>query len=188
MFVGVLVTISMLSESPVISPAVLFFKRADKPVQESEFELNFGKENELDGCYHVYLDVGSNIGIQVRKLFEPGLYPDAPVLKVFDDHFGPVEYKGRRQDTVCAVGFEPNPRHTPVLKTIEEAHKSCGWRTTFYTEVAASHDYGSIDFLSDNDLGNKEWGGSIVADERKQQVRKTIGEIQSAKILNVEMV
>ena len=23
--------------------------------------------NELDGCHHVYLDVGSNIGIQVKK-------------------------------------------------------------------------------------------------------------------------
>ncbi len=39
----------------------------DQPL--TDFEKNFGKENPLDGCYHVYLDVGSNIGIQVRKLF-----------------------------------------------------------------------------------------------------------------------
>ena len=35
--------------------------------QESD---NFGGEaeiNELDGCYHVFIDVGSNIGNQVRK-------------------------------------------------------------------------------------------------------------------------
>lgn len=31
--------------------------------KESEF---FGEENELDGCYHVFLDVGSNIGNTVR--------------------------------------------------------------------------------------------------------------------------
>ena len=30
-----------------------------------------------DGCWHVYLDVGSNIGVQVRKLFEPERYGGA---------------------------------------------------------------------------------------------------------------
>ena len=42
----------------------------------------------LDGCYHVYLDVGSNIGVQVRKLYQPGFYPGAGVLKVFQEAFG----------------------------------------------------------------------------------------------------
>ena len=28
------------------------------------------EENELDGCYHVYLDVGTNIGNQVRIVFQ----------------------------------------------------------------------------------------------------------------------
>lgn len=45
--------------------------------------------NPLDNCYHVYLDVGSNVGIQVRKLYEPHLYKGAAVLKLFDQHFGP---------------------------------------------------------------------------------------------------
>ncbi len=43
-----------------------------------------------DGCWHVYLDVvdvGSNIGVQVRKLFEPHLYPGAPVLYVYESWF-----------------------------------------------------------------------------------------------------
>ena len=40
--------------------------------------------NILDGCYHVYLDVGSNIGVQVRKLYEPRKYPDAYVHEIFD--------------------------------------------------------------------------------------------------------
>ncbi len=42
----------------------------------------------LDGCYHVYLDVGSNVGVQVRKLYEPELYPQAAVKPVFDEAFG----------------------------------------------------------------------------------------------------
>ena len=28
-------------------------------------------------CQHVYIDVGSNIGVQLRKLFEPAKYPKA---------------------------------------------------------------------------------------------------------------
>ena len=48
----------------------------------------FGKDtaaangNPLDGCLHVYLDVGSNVGVQVRKVYQPGLFPWAPSLKV----------------------------------------------------------------------------------------------------------
>ena len=42
----------------------------------------------LDGCYHVYLDVGSNIGVQVRKLFQPEEYSEAAALEVFQKTFG----------------------------------------------------------------------------------------------------
>ena len=43
-----------------------------------------------DGCGHVYLDIGSNRGVQVRKLFEPQRYPGAPVLQLFEQLFGDV--------------------------------------------------------------------------------------------------
>jgi hypothetical protein len=145
-------------------------KPKSKSKSISKFESEFGTVNELDGCFHIYLDVGSNVGIQVRKLFEPNLYPDASVLKVFDSYFGPTNADGTRNETVCAIGFEPNPRHSPALKEIESAHRTCGWRTHFYTEVAAAHDYGSIDFLSDADFEHREWGGSIVPDQRKHKV------------------
>ena len=29
-----------------------------------------------DGCYHVFLDVGSNIGVHARFLYEPDLFPE----------------------------------------------------------------------------------------------------------------
>ena len=75
-------------------------------------DQNINSFQSLDGCYHVYLDVGSNVGVQVRKLFEPSLYPKAPFVTVFDKEFGPVE---ARKKSVCAVGFEPNPHHTKRL-------------------------------------------------------------------------
>ena len=46
--------------------------------------------NPLDGCYHVYLDLGTNTGVQIRKLFEPHKFPSADVLPIFDKYFGPV--------------------------------------------------------------------------------------------------
>ena len=65
----------------------------------------FHERNFLDDCYHVYLDMGTNTGIQVvcmcmmfrfnffliqiRKLYQPHLFPEAQVLPVFDKFFGP---------------------------------------------------------------------------------------------------
>ena len=48
-------------------------------------------ENFLDGCQHVYLDMGTNTGVQIRKLFEPHLFPNASVLPIFDKFFGRAE-------------------------------------------------------------------------------------------------
>ena len=71
-----------------------------------------------DGCYHVYLDVGSNVGVQVRKLFEPELYPNATIHKIFDYVLGRGrnENRARNKKVICAVGFEPNPNHTNRLR------------------------------------------------------------------------
>ena len=42
-----------------------------------------------DGCYHVFLDIGANIGVHGRFLFEPDVYPNAILAhNVFDKHFG----------------------------------------------------------------------------------------------------
>ena len=74
------------------------------------------RTNILDGCRFVYLDVGTNIGVQIRKLFEPELYPtqNVSIHQVFDTYFGSLEQ--RTKAGVCAVGFEPNPNHTMYLE------------------------------------------------------------------------
>ena len=48
-------------------------------------------DNILDGCYHVYLDMGTNQGVQIRKLYQPQLFPNATVLPLFDKYFGRIE-------------------------------------------------------------------------------------------------
>ena len=47
--------------------------------------------NLLDGCQHVYLDMGTNTGIQIRKLYQPHLFPNASIIKVFDKYFGLID-------------------------------------------------------------------------------------------------
>ena len=81
---------------------------------------------DIEKCDALYLDVGSNIGVQVRKLFEPQKYPNSPSVKLFDSFFG----KSRKD--VCAIGFEPNPKHITTLKNLQECYERKDIKTHFY--------------------------------------------------------
>jgi hypothetical protein len=114
------------------------------------------------GCENVYFDVGSNVGVQIRKLFEPELYPDAPILDHFDTVFGPIE-KRRKDETLCAFGFEANPRHGPRLKEIEACYKARGFRVHFFHPRVVSEQKGAtLTFYSDPEAseghGETDWG------------------------------
>ena len=81
--------------------------------------------NMLDGCFHVYLDIGSNIGVQIKKLCEPRLYPGAHVHRIFNSVFAPIIARENKNYplSICAVGFEPNPHHAQYLKEIETSYR-----------------------------------------------------------------
>merc|ERR1719481_1441281 len=89
--------------------------------------------NPLDGCVHVYLDMGTNRGVQIRKLYESEKFEGAAVLPIFEQYFGKAQERNLNQ--ICAVGFEPNSMHTKLLKSIEVAYHKCGWRVTINTET-----------------------------------------------------
>ena len=72
-------------------------------------------------CTAAYLDVGTNIGVQLRKLFEPHRFEGAPVLPVFSAAFGDDRCR------VCAVGIEPNPRHARRLDVLESKLTAAGF-------------------------------------------------------------
>ena len=36
---------------------------------------------------------------------------------------------------VCAVGWEPNPAHTAVLRALERSYNQCGYRTIIHTQT-----------------------------------------------------
>ena len=133
---------------------------------DSQTKLQSQYSNMLDGCYHVYLDVGSNLGVQIRKLFEPIKYPGAKVHRVFDLLFGDKTIRNQTMqgsdNYVCAVGFEPNSKHSKYLKEIESSYTKCGWRVKFLTETAVSDHYGTTEFYSDGEPEKYEWGGGIL--------------------------
>ena len=52
--------------------------------EEAQIDALFSKYH----CRSVYLDVGTSIGTQIRKLYEPELFPGAYVLPHFNRQFG----------------------------------------------------------------------------------------------------
>jgi hypothetical protein len=84
-------------------------------------------------CLHFYFDFGTNVGIQIRKVFEPDLYPGSGILPYFDLYFGEPFYR-RLPGTVCAIGVEPNVAHEERLKKLETSYNKQEWFTLIYTK------------------------------------------------------
>ena len=143
--------------------------------QEDPFPSHHGPEEraidalfeEFD-CEHVYLDVGTNIGVQIRKVYEPHKYRQADsegnyatALQLFDKHFGPSP-----RCSVCSIGFEPNRNHAERLDTLQARLRRAG-AGVLVLRAAASVSPGSIQFGvgaegSKND--HNDWGASIFGD------------------------
>ena len=77
-------------------------------------------------CYHVFVDVGANIGLHARYLFEPQHYPLSTYVTAFGRLLGPP--RQRNLSEVCAFVVEPNPAHAPRLRELETSYQNCGWR------------------------------------------------------------
>ena len=116
--------------------------------------------DRADGCRFIFLDVGSNIGVQIRKLFEPELYPKANILRHFEESFGSPEFRRSEDSDVCAFGFEANPQHFKRLKSLEACYKQKGWRVHFFLGAAGTAD-GTISFFGDGNGKLLEWAASI---------------------------
>ncbi|CAE8641288.1 unnamed protein product, partial [Polarella glacialis] len=88
----------------------------------------------LQACKTIYLDVGSNIGVMVRKLYEPAMYPEAPILPLFTARFGPPHLREFLSDEsgICALGIEPNPHRssTSHLTELTSNYSSKGWHVS----------------------------------------------------------
>ena len=153
---------------------------------------NIKNDNILDGCYHVFIDLGSNIGVQIRKLFEPDKLPKSKLHKIFNANFGNIKERRiaglQRSRVVCAVGIEPNSHHTLYLKRIEKGYNKCGWKVKFLTETAVSDHSGQSRFFTDEAYEYMEWGGGILPPSINSASVEVVKNRRKAKYNNVTLI
>lgn len=82
-------------------------------------------------------------GVQVRKLYYPEQFPKAAVLPIFERL-----YSQAPRPEVCAVGFEPNPKHTAYLGTLNAWFRRRGYSGHIFTETAAGVTKGVMPFYT----------------------------------------
>jgi len=133
------------------------------------------------GCEHFYVDMGTNIGVQIRKLYEPEKYPSAPVHAVFENYFG----SGQRCK-VCSVGFEPNSAHRRKNDRVQQALANVGFGVVILP-VAASSYTGHATFAKPGvevDT-HEDWGGSIAAAQSVQAGNTFVSTVARVNVANV---
>lgn len=111
-------------------------------------------------CSHgIYLDIGTNVAVQIRKLYEPERFPRASVLPMFEKYFGIRENRSK----VCAVGFEPNSAHTAYLNTVNAHFRNKSLPAYVFTDVAVSSHRGQASFFTDpgSSKDKHEWAASL---------------------------
>lgn len=113
----------------------------------------------LHVCRKWYIDVGTNIGVQIRKLYEPWKYPGAAALPILHDY---LTVRDVHTD-LCVLGIEMNPSHSARLAAIEHAYRErCHFDVTILRETAAQVFDGNVSFNSDLEFDKHEWGASTV--------------------------
>eukprot|EP01084_Bolivina_argentea_P285748 490082_1 len=130
-------------------------------------------------CENIYIDLGSNIGVQTRKLFEPEKYPNSTVLSHYDITFGSVT---KRRKNCCSFGFEANPKHFDRLHEIEQCYNKKGWRTKFYILAVWINDDDTIEIHTDDENKYEDWGAGIIGGEQYGRPN------QQGKIFNVKTI
>eukprot|EP01038_Epipyxis_sp_PR26KG_P018495 gene18495-26097_t len=93
-------------------------------------------------CKHIYLDMGTNIGIQIRKLYEPHYFKRSPIRWHFEDIFN-----SDIRTNICTIGFEPNSLHTSRLLGLQNAYLAANFPLVIFTNTAVGATNGTITFF-----------------------------------------
>ena len=149
----------------------------------------------MRGCKLVYLDVGTNVGVQIRKFYEPERYPGGcngvvcwgrtrplglGLIQVFDSFFGPAQRR-RRQD-VCVFGFEANAAHTARLRRLETCYQKRGWRVKIFTSsLVATRDGEHAMFTAIEDEAHNGWAASALDMNYRHNSFKQFGGIEALR-------
>ena len=115
-------------------------------------------------CRHIYYDLGSNVGVQIRKLYEPELFPKASVLPYFRKYFLNASVAPNNTfGGVCAIGFEANGVHTDYLLKLNRHFQQRGYPAVVFTDAAVNNRSGTVTFFEDkgSEKDRHEWGASV---------------------------
>lgn len=115
-------------------------KKGDDDKEDEEEHVEYHHPAWLKSCKKIFVDVGCNIGVNVRKLYEPKKYLGAKLLPYFQRHFGEPAWRRSpaNHSGLCALGFEPNHDHKDRLAAIEKSYLANGWHVHFYPYAAWS--------------------------------------------------
>ncbi len=133
-----------------------------EPLTEDQLKRHHSQLNKFFSyiesgiCKHIYLDMGTNVGVQLRKLYQPDSFPGAHVLPLFKEHFGDTS----NRKSVCALGFEPNSKHNARLDLVQNAYQKAGFPMVILTETAVSIANGKMTFY--NGGNGEDLGASLV--------------------------
>lgn len=145
------------------------------------------KPQLADGCYHVFLDIGANLGVHSRFLLEPKKYPEAKFARgIFDEDFG----IWRDNRDICIFAFEPNPIHKDHFKEFTSAYRNMGWRVNFIN-AGVSDIAGNLTFyhMDTDPKWGKEVGFTSVQSKCKGKcVPETIPVVRLADWLEREIL
>jgi len=137
------------------------------------YEADYPEPNPLDGCLHVFIDLGSNRGLQIRKLYEPHNFPLAPVLPLYEKYFGKVETRSLSE--LCSVSFEPNSKHAAHLRGMAEAYGTCGINM-LVMEAGVGHKDTVLKFAPFNQM----YGHEVEHDASARLIHEEEGETMEA--------
>lgn len=132
-----------------------------EPAAIADNAITYEHPDWLSSCKQVFLDLGSNLGVNVRKLFEPEKYAGAKLLPELEKAFGSPAERRKPESGLCALGFEPNPVHQDRLSKIEKAYANLGFKVHFYPYAA----WRSDGFMAFNTTGKRQSSSSPEASE-----------------------
>ena len=89
-----------------------------------------------------------------------------------------LHHRDRDWSKICAIGFEPNPKHEDRLKKLKNAYLKCGWKIKIFTKTAVSDKNGITTFYSDENEKYNFWGSSIIKHKSRLSQMKTAGDVK----------
>jgi hypothetical protein len=141
-----------------------------------------------DGCKHVYLDLGANIGVHNRFLFQPEFYPKTSMKGVFDEAFGSPKIRSRPSNDsgICTFAFEANPIHATRLRAMEECYLTRGHRLKVFVPNAVTDNEEESLYFEGKSRG-KLWTAGMVVSKNRSTMKARLPGYNYTEIKGVDI-